>query len=90
MLTWGRIFDRIDPKPLLDAIENNLTKYGISNVSKITLCESLQDAAAHKFFYETFFLMAQKLIPFGKKKYPKWRAQIKKRILKGEEIYWLR
>ena len=87
-LTWGRVFDPVDEQQLLRSLEANLKKYGIVQYKKITLCPSLQKAVKAKYFYENFFLMSQKKIPFGRK-YQVWRKTMITKIKQGKEIYFL-
>lgn len=87
-ITWGRVFDRIDAQSLLDAVAKNSSKFGIQNLEKIELCDSLQDLSAFPYFYEALFAFAQENIQYGKK-YEDWCAKKQKAILQGEDIYFL-
>ena len=87
-LTWGRVLDEVNDKEILSFMEQHLLRFGITNMKKMALCEDLQEASHQKYFYESFFLMSQQKIPFGKK-YAGWQRKIKNRMLKGKEIYRL-
>ena len=87
-ITWGRIFDAVDPQPLLEAITPHLSVFGIKNLTGISLCCSLREASSQPYFYEALFVFGQKKIPFGKR-YECWRKKQKKAIKKGKEIYYL-
>ncbi len=87
-LTWGRAFEPINSNKLLLAVSKNLTNFGASEIVDVSLCDSLQEASSHKYFFESFFKMSQKKIPFGKK-YNLWRKSIRKKILRGKEIYFV-
>jgi hypothetical protein len=87
-LTWGRVFDRVNEKPLLDALRKGLRKFGVSQQAKISVCNSLQEVAGSEFFYEGLCNFAWKPIPFGKRSYPVWALRMRKAIAQGKEI-WL-
>ncbi len=87
-LTWGRLFDSTDDELYLNLIKNNAMKFGIKSVFSIEICESLQEGSKSKYFYENFFLMCQKKIPFGKK-YKSWQKVMRKRVEEGKELYFL-
>ena len=87
-LTWGRIQDPVDPHPLEQLILEKSPRFAIGGtVVRARLCNSLQEAAKEAGFYECFFSMCQKKIPFGKKTYPKWRSEIDQQMRSGKEIY---
>jgi len=85
-LTWGRTFDRVDHVQLLKAVSKNLKKFGIENIKKISLLDSLKEVLTERYFFEGYFLMAQKKIPFGSG-YNRWRKAMSKKISQGHEIY---
>lgn len=87
-LTWGRIFDSIDESEIIKALQSNLSKFGIKNASSIKVCASLKDALNAKYFYENYFLMCQKGIPFGSR-YSNWKKEMARKIKNGKEIYFL-
>lgn len=85
-LTWGRTFDPVEHAQLLHAVGKNLKKYGIKNIKKLLLLDSLKEVFRERYFFEHYFLMAQKKIPFGKG-YNRWRKAMNKKITQGYEIY---
>ena len=85
-LTWGRIFDPVDHVELLKIVSKNLKKYGISNIKKVSLLDSLKEVFKERYFFEGYFLMAQMKIPFGRG-YKRWRKAMSKKISQGHEIY---
>jgi hypothetical protein len=87
VLTWGRLFDKIDDNKLLSVVSSNLDRFGITP-KKVELCESLQEASQAKYFYEGFFKISQEKIPFGLT-YKKWVARKRKLLRKGKDIYYL-
>lgn len=70
-LTWGRIFDPVDPESLLAVVRPKLPRWGVHKARSLEVCYSLQDAASEPYFYEALFMMAQERIPFGPK-YKSW------------------
>ena len=88
VLTWGRIFDRIEENKLIEVIRDALVRNGIPKKAHIQLCDSLQEASKQRYFYEAFFAMSQTKILFGRS-YEKWRARMKQKMLKGKEIFFL-
>ncbi len=58
-MTWGRVFDAVNPEPLLQALIPHLSKFGISSFSTISLCLSLREASNELYFYEALFSFSQ-------------------------------
>lgn len=88
-LTWGRIQDIVDPVPLEQLIFRFSTNFGLGGKpTKAHICKSIQEASHEPFFYEVFFSMCQKPIPFGEQ-YTSWRAEMNRRMQLGDEIYFL-
>jgi hypothetical protein len=89
-LTWGRIQNTIDPKPLEDLILKKSSHFAIGGKAiSARLCASLQEASNEPGFYVCFFEMCQMKIPYGKTTYPKWRSKINKLMRNGKEIAFL-
>ncbi|SRR5258706_3388440 len=88
-LTWGRIQDTVDPEPLEQLILQQSTKFDLGGKPvRATLCMSLQEAAHEPYFYECFFLMCQKPIPFGNQ-YDVWKTEMGRKMRSGKELYYL-
>lgn len=88
-LTWGRVFDRVDPGPLEKAVGMALSGFGFKNVKSVKVCHSLQDVADYTYFHEGLVAMSWKPIPFGKKTYKSWIIRMRRAIPQGKEIYYL-
>lgn len=89
-ITWGRIFDPVDPSSLFTVVRPHLTKFqGIDRVRTLHLCATLKEASGAPLFYEALFDFAQRRIPYGAKSYPRWRAMVRRRIQQGKDIYGL-
>lgn len=81
-VTWGRVFDSVDPEPLLDAVRSSLPKFGaLSKIRSIQVCETLQDASKQPYFYEA-------LVSFSRERILSDRVR-RARILSGRDIYYL-
>jgi hypothetical protein len=87
-LTWGRIFDRIDPRELELVFTKHVSKFGIKNQTSVTVCDSLQEASSARYFYEALFHISQNKIPFGVSSYDPWRARTKKQMLSGLQFFY--
>ncbi|HOY08653.1 MAG TPA: hypothetical protein PLB05_01090 [Candidatus Omnitrophota bacterium] len=88
-LTWGRIQDNIDSSEVEKLVleYSKICELG-SEPMKAQICRTLQEAKKAPYFYEYFFVMAQKTIPYGKT-YEKWREKMNKKMKNGKEIYYL-
>lgn len=87
-LTWGRIFDNVNDLGTIKAIKPSLAKFGIKGIDSIKICSSLKEVTKTKYFYENYFLMCQKRIPFGSR-YNNWKKEMARKIENGKEIYSL-
>src|SRR5882724_10588268 len=88
-LTWGRVFDRTDPKPLREAVSGAAAKFGLHHITSIVVCDCLQSVADHKYFFEALAAISRQPVPFGLKTYKPWAAKIRKAISSGKELYFL-
>ena len=86
-LTWGRVFDRVDPEPLEKAVGVALTNLGFNKVKSVKVCHSLQDVVNHTYFFEGLVAMSWKPIPSGEKKHKLWVARMRRAISHGKELY---
>jgi hypothetical protein len=80
-LTWGRVFDRTDPKPLLDAIGPSLSRFGVSGVRQVQICPTLQDAADQPYFFEALLFFTRQRAASN--------VVRRRRIRAGKDIYYL-
>lgn len=88
LLTWGRIFDAVDPQSLFEVLQPHLVSFGLSDFTGIKLCRSLKEASDQPYFYEALFSISQHKIHFGKN-YPKWKKKRERKMKSGKEIYYL-
>lgn len=88
-LTWGRVFDPVDPKELLAAVAAFAARCSLgAAVAEISVCASLRDAATARYLYEAFFKLCR-IDPSGKGEYEDWLAMRRSAILEGREIYFI-
>ena len=88
-LTWGRIQDPVDPRPLAAVVLRNSTAFALDGepVSARVL-RDLRAAASAPYFGESFFKMCQRPIPFGSG-YEPWREQVAAEQEQGKSLWYL-
>jgi hypothetical protein len=86
-LTWGRVHDPVDPIPVAAALMGNIGRFELDGEPVAArVLWSLQPATDAPYFYEAYFAMSQKVIPFGPQ-YTTWERKMREAIDRGEEIY---
>jgi hypothetical protein len=88
-LTWGRLFDAVDPEPMIAAVRPHLRwsdRHG--EIVEITVCRSLQEASTQPYFYEGLFWLGQTHIPPGDG-YEDWKRTKRDRLADGRELFYL-
>lgn len=60
-LTWGRVFDAVDPSELLAALKRLLPSMGFRRVHKISICYDLGDVRDYRYFYEGLLSFAARM-----------------------------
>jgi hypothetical protein len=85
-LTWGRIQNAVDPAPLEAVIMSVANRFSLPGTPLgARVCVSLQEAREAPYFYECFFELCQRPIPFGDG-YEEWRQERDERLRGGREI----
>ena len=88
-LTWGRIQDTVNPKPLAQLILEQSQRFSLGEPAlSARVCSSLHEAAQQPLFYEGFFSFCQKHVPYGPE-YTVWRQEILELMQQGKELYFL-
>lgn len=88
-LTWGRIQDAVENAPLEAIVLEYASKFDLGGApSRACVCHTLQEAAQQPYFYEHFYTMGQKGIPYGRR-YLAWKKKIDKLMRRGKELYYL-
>jgi hypothetical protein len=87
-LTWGRIFDRIDGSRLEELAMQAAGHVQLEGTAvSAHLCDSLQEAAGERYFYESFFEISQQ--PIRRDDYEAWKAEKAKALAEGHGWYYL-
>lgn len=87
-LTWGRIQATVDPEPLQDLLMRVVSKFATpGRAVSAKVCNTLREASGEPYFYECFFGMCQKQIPFGTD-YNAWRAKVAREMETGKQIWF--
>jgi hypothetical protein len=89
LMTWGRIFDPVDDKGILEITRVVLPKYGFLNVRKVAICSSLKEVASFPYFFEALLSFSWKPIPFGERSYATWRKRIETEMRAGKHFHFL-
>jgi len=88
VITWGRIFDNIDDKKLLEVVTKRLIRFNVKNIQSIELCYSLMEIANQPYFYECLTYFIQNPIPHGNA-YASWVKKKRKALCNGNDILFL-
>ena len=82
-LTWGRLLGRVETKALEELVRSHLSRFSLPDPAvSISVCDSLGEASGARYFYEAFFQMCQKPIPFGDG-YKVWAAAMLEQLNKA-------
>ena len=88
-MTWGRIPERVDPRPIELIVRTAAGQFAIGgDVQSVRVCDTLREAASSEYFYEGFFHFCQERIPFGPH-YQEWADGKLKALREGREIFYL-
>jgi hypothetical protein len=88
-LTWGRLLDAVDGTALEHVVLQHAHRFARGGVPvRAWICDSLQEAAGERYFYESLFGMAQKPIPFGDG-YESWRQATASSVTEGHDLWYL-
>ncbi len=88
-LTWGRLFDAVDGTTLEHVVLQHAHRFTLGGVPvRAWICDSLQEAAGERHFFESLFDMTQKPIPFGDD-YESWRQATASSLAEGHGLWYL-
>ena len=86
LITWGRIHDSVDPRPLIAEVRRHHTLFAFDFAASIELCHSLSDVADFDYFFEALWA-------FGRfppsTRHTAWKREKRAAIRLGEDIYKL-
>jgi hypothetical protein len=55
LLSWGRLFDPVDPSQLIARLREVLPLMGLKDVLEISVCHDLGELCDYRYFYEGSF-----------------------------------
>ena len=88
-LTWGRIQDPVDARPLAEVVLRNSTAFALDgDPVSARILKNLRPATAATHFWECFFHMCQHPIPFGAG-YDRWRERVAAEQEQGKALWYL-
>ena len=88
-LTWGRLFDPVDPTAMIAAIRPHLRlAEQRGEINQVRICHSLQEASEQPYFFEGFWSLGQTRIPFGSD-YEGWAAEKRAELADGRGLFYL-
>lgn len=88
-LTWGRVHHPTDPTALETLVLDQSRRFSLGGAPiKAGICLTLQEAATQPYFYECFFSMCQKRVPYGPR-YRQWAEETRRAMNDGKELYFL-
>lgn len=85
-MTWGRVFDPVDPTLLIQVVMNSATAGRTEKIVEARVCRSLQEVSGAEYFFESLFYFANERIPYGRR-YDKWANSQRKLMEQGKSIY---
>jgi hypothetical protein len=87
-ITWGRVFDRVDPAETIVAVRKFMVSCGFPTDSDVHFCFSLTELSSFPYFYEGMLDFAAGMAdPEFRSK--KWMASKRGKLKAGREIYFL-
>lgn len=88
-LTWGRLWDPVDDRKLLEVIASRSVAFAGAPMTDFKVCNSLSEVADYLYFYEGLLHFAWRPIPIGDS-YESWREDRAARLAEsGEDLYFL-
>ena len=90
-LTWGRVQDKVDPRPVCEAVLRYAASCSLgAEPNGARLCATLREAADSPdapYFYECFLALASQPVPRGPE-YAAWRVEKAGEMAAGREIWY--
>ena len=84
-LTWGRVYDRVDPGPLLSVVRAVLERRDFREIEELNVCLSLAEASREFYFYEAMLRFGWERPSYGKR-YASWQKRMRAKVASGEAI----
>ena len=87
-LTWGRLTVPVWPKTIEKAVLDAAERFALGGTPvAATVCDSLQEAAGERFFFEGLVQMMRALRPVGRG-YERWAEKMMAAVQGGKELYY--
>ena len=89
VVTWGRVQENVDPKPLVALVLSKAPKFGIHAVSG-RVCGTLREAGNAPYFHEAIIEFAAKLAKRNASgvSHKKWRKKTDARMRDGRDLFY--
>jgi hypothetical protein len=88
-VTWGRLFDPIDPTRLIESARTHMSEAALGGeIESVRLCDSLREAKDAPYFFEALLSFAQQQIPRADD-HEAWRARMRSELAAGKQLYFL-
>jgi hypothetical protein len=87
-ITWGRLQDAVDPRPLASLVLRHAHRFALGGTPVgARACWSLWEARDAPYLYEHLTAVARERIPYGRG-YANWKAKKISALEAGKEIYY--
>jgi hypothetical protein len=61
VVTWGRVYDPVDEKPLLDALRRVAPRMGFPDLEQLEVCYHLGEVREYQYFHEALLDFAVRM-----------------------------
>jgi len=88
-MTWGRLFDPVDPARLEAIVQEHLGKFDLGGEPvSVEICSTLQEASAQPYFFEALWWFGQQKVPYGPG-YKRWVSSKRLQLQGGHDLRYL-
>jgi hypothetical protein len=88
-MTWGRLFDPVDPAQLEAVVREHLGKFDLGgDPVSVEICSTLQEASAQPYFFEALWWFGQQEVPYGPA-YKRWVSSKRRQLKGGHDLHYL-
>jgi hypothetical protein len=88
-MTWGRLFDPVDPARLEAVVGEHLGKFDLGGEPvSVEVCSTLQEASAQPYFFEALWWFGQQKVPYGPG-YKRWVSSKRRQLQGGQDLRYL-
>jgi hypothetical protein len=83
-MVWGRLFDVVDDRELLDLVRDRSSSFAGAPMTDFRISTSLLEISNHEYLFESFLWFARRPVPFGEE-YQAWRAETRRKLIEDGE-----